>query len=158
MGWSMEYKNLVDGWVDQIKAYCCYLDWLMWSGDTAVIEKSEKNIVAFLDVVVAVVSVSSLLVEAVASVCHQMTDALHWHRGLTTELQSLTSALYDCTDTTEQGVRSEAQVCHLGDLMTFCTLGVYWEHTHVHTRFTLQSIFYNHDSLSNKENKIHDMK
>lgn len=66
-------------------------------------------------------------------------------------LESLTSAPEHYTGQTEQRA-SEAQVCHLGDLMTFCTLSVYRELTHVHTSFTLQSIFYNLENISKNIN------
>ena len=63
--------------MDQIKAYCCYLDWSMWSGGLF-IEKFERVVVAFL-IVVAVVSVSRFVCWG----CGQCLSSDDWCTTLT---------------------------------------------------------------------------
>lgn len=77
-GDSWKQKNVLNGWVDQIKAYCCYLDWSMWSGGLSVIEKFERVVVAFL-IVVAVVSVSRFVCRG----CGQCLSSDDWCTTLT---------------------------------------------------------------------------
>ena len=145
MGVIHGYTNLVNGWVNQIKAYCCYLDWSM----IRLLLKSWAECCCFSDCccccVCLQVCVLRLWPVSVIRWLMHYTDTGGW------PLESLTSAPEHYTGQTEQRA-SEAQVCHLGDLMTFCTLSVYRELTHVHTSFTLQSIFYNLENISKNIN------
>ena len=118
--------NLFNGGVDQIKAYCCYLDWSMWSGDTAVIEKLRGVLLFFWLLLLLCLSLKLWPGLSSDDWCTTLTPgADHW-------VKSLTSAPEHYTEPTEQRA-SEAQVCHLvGPDDLLYTQGVPGTHTCTH--------------------------
>ena len=79
--------NLFNGWVDQIKVYCCYLDWSMWSGDTAVIEKL-RGVLLFLWLLLLLCLSLKLWPESVIRWLMHYTDTGGWPLSQVTHVRS----------------------------------------------------------------------